>query len=75
MVMIGTEISSLQFRLMTGEDDEGQPKLSTRTIGRVKAELTDEEAFELGTEIMSLQKNPVSTLYRVDRKELIGSEE
>jgi len=72
-VVVSQEASSLQFRLITGQDDEGQAKLSTRTIGRVKPDLSDEEAYVLGTEIMSLQKNPISSFYRVDRKELIES--
>lgn len=72
MVVVKEQTSSMQFRLVTGQDEEGNLKLSTRTIGRVKSDVEDEDIYAIGSEIMSLQENQLASFYRLDRKELVG---
>ncbi len=61
----------LQFRLNVGVDDEGETILRTRSFGRIKPDATDEDIYEVGDILMTLQKHSVFSVHRFDSGELV----
>ncbi|ACB86107.1 DUF1659 domain-containing protein [Natranaerobius thermophilus] len=61
----------VQFRLVIGNDDEGKPVFRTRSFGRITPNATDEEIYDIGEKMMSLQKHQVFNVNRIDHKELV----
>ena len=63
--------SRLQFRLIVGQDGEGNYILRTRSFGRIKPDTSDEDAHLIGAMLMDLQQHEVLSVHRSDSAELI----
>lgn len=58
--------SRLQVRYQTGVNDEGEPVYSTRNLGSVRANSSDESLWVAAAAITGLQQLPVVEVRRVD---------
>jgi hypothetical protein len=63
----------LQLRLKIGQDAQGNPVFKTRSYSNVKTTAGDEDVYEVGLALVSLQKHELEDLYRIN--ELILEED
>ena len=57
--------------LQVGTELDGNPILKNRTYHNVKAQATDQDIFDVGQALASLQNNPLYMTERIDREELV----
>ena len=57
--------------LQVGTELDGNPILKNRIYHNVKAEALDQDVFDVGQAIASLQNNPLYMTERIDREELV----
>ncbi|MGI5876040.1 MAG: DUF1659 domain-containing protein [Dethiobacteria bacterium] len=65
--------SRMQLRLVVGHDTEGSPIYRTRSYSNIKPGASDEDVYEVGMALASLQVHELEDLYRIN--ELILEEE
>ena len=55
--------SSLQLRMVTGTDPvTGAPIVESKTFNKVKASAIDQDAYDVATALVGLQKYPLSEI-------------
>jgi len=55
--------SALQFRLIIGSNPEtGAPIVNTKTFTRVKSSALEQDAYDVATALLGLQKYPLSEI-------------
>ena len=55
--------SSLQLRMVTGTDPvTGAPIIESKTFNKVKASAIDQDAYDVATALVGLQKYPLSEI-------------
>ncbi|NMA92611.1 MAG: DUF1659 domain-containing protein [Firmicutes bacterium] len=64
----------LQLRLQVGLDDKGNPRFVTRSYANLKSDADNEELYQLGYALASLQEHDLGAIRRVDEVELENSE-
>ena len=65
------QISRFVLILQVGTELDGNPILKNRIYQNVKAEATDQDVFDVGQALASLQNYPLYMTERIDREELI----
>ncbi len=60
----------LQLRLRLGFDDNGNPILRTRSYSNIKPNAVNQDLFDTGEELASLQDHALDVIRRVDELEL-----
>lgn len=60
----------LQYRLNVGVNEEGEAVIRTRSFGRIKPTSSDEDIYQVGDLLMTLQKHAVFSVHRFDSSEL-----
>ena len=58
----GNESKSLKFKVQTGTSDAGNAIYSTKTLGSVKVNATNENLFTCADALANLQKYPVASI-------------
>lgn len=58
--------SRLQLRLITGEDADGNPILSSRSYSSIRANATDDNVYQAGSTLANLQKFELGELRRIN---------
>ena len=63
VVVVVPRDSSLQFRLVTGTNpDTGAPIVESKTFNKVKSSAIDQDAYDVATALVGLQKYPVDEI-------------
>jgi hypothetical protein len=62
--------SRLQLRLRTGFTQDGKPILRTRSYANLKSAASDEDLYQTGLELASMQEHALEIIRRVDEVEL-----
>ncbi|HOA34878.1 MAG TPA: DUF1659 domain-containing protein [Bacillota bacterium] len=62
--------SRLQLRLRTGLTQDGKPILRTRSYANLKSAASDEDLYQTGLELASMQVHALEIIRRVDEVEL-----
>lgn len=71
MPVTATHLSTrLQLRLSLGFDGSGNPILRTRSYANIKPNAVNEDLFDTGEELASLQEHTLDVIRRVDELEL-----
>jgi hypothetical protein len=71
MPVTATHLSTrLQLRLNLGFDGSGNPILRTRSYSNVKPTAVNQDLFDTGGELASLQDHTLDVIRRVDELEL-----
>ena len=72
MAVVKTPLgSTLRLIVETGVDLEGNPILKNRNYLNVKPAATDQDVFDAGTLLASLQQNTLNAMQRLDDAALI----
>lgn len=67
MAVQATKIKSdLVLRVITGQDEEGEDVLRTKTFSKVKTDATDQNVFDVANGIAAVLAHPVFEVKRVD---------
>lgn len=66
-------VSELDIKVQTGTSAAGKAQYRARKFNNVKATVTDDDLFAIGTEIGKLQADPVQAVSRVDTSDLISA--
>ena len=67
MAVVKTPLkTTLRITLETGADLEGNPILKNRNYGNAKPTATDQDLFDVGSLLVSLQQHPLNTVQRID---------
>ena len=63
VVVVVPRDSSLQLRLVTGTNpDTGAPIVESKTYNKVKSSAIDQDAYDVATALVGLQKYPLSEI-------------
>ncbi|WP_353893721.1 DUF1659 domain-containing protein [Proteinivorax hydrogeniformans] len=62
--------TSMRLRYEAGNDDEGNIIYINRSYGRIKADCSDEDFFDIAVALSSLQEHPLAKVRRVDENVL-----
>ena len=63
VVVVVPRDSALQFRLVTGTNpDTGAPIIESKTFNKIKSTAIDQDAYDVATALIGLQKYPVDEL-------------
>ncbi|MGB9860131.1 MAG: DUF1659 domain-containing protein [Moorellaceae bacterium] len=62
--------STLRLQVQTGTGADGEPVYRLRSFTRVKPEAADEDVYEVGRTLASLQMYPVAAIVRVNESHL-----
>lgn len=65
--------TQLQLKLQVGLDDQGNPKIGTRSYSNLKTDADNEQLYQLGQILAGLQEHRLEVIRRVDEVELEGS--
>lgn len=57
--------SRLQLRLITGQDDKGNPIYRSRTYSNVKPLASDEDIYNVGDALADLQQHELDQIRRI----------
>ncbi|MBA1334019.1 MAG: hypothetical protein HPY66_1503 [Firmicutes bacterium] len=63
--------SRLRIRLEIGQDDQGNPKYSTRTYSGIKAGAADQDVYDIAVALISLQEFPAASIDRINQVEMV----
>lgn len=75
MAVVKTPLgSTLRLIMETGIDPNGKPIMKNRNYSNVKPTATDQELFDVGTLLVSLQEDTLSTIQRLDGAVLINQD-
>ena len=75
MAVVKTPLgSTLRLIMETGTDLEGNPILKNRNYNNVKPTATDQDLFDVGTLLVSLQQNNLNAIQRLDDAALDNQE-
>jgi hypothetical protein len=67
MAVVKTPLgSTLRLIVETGTDLEGKPILRNRNYSNVKPTAADQDLFDVGTLLVSLQQNSLNAMQRLD---------
>lgn len=67
MAVQATKIKSdLVLRVITGQNEEGEDVLKTKTFSKVKTDAADQNVFDVANAIEAVLKHPVFEVKRVD---------
>jgi len=63
VVVVVPRDSALQFRLVTGTNpDTGAPVIESKTFNKIKASAIEQDAYDVATALVGLQKYPVDEI-------------
>ncbi|MGB4504262.1 MAG: DUF1659 domain-containing protein [Syntrophaceticus sp.] len=62
--------SSLQMKMHTGTNDQGNPIIRTKSYSNVKTTALDDDIYAVGFVLAGLQMHPVESIRRVNEVEL-----
>ena len=72
MAVISNPLGSrLQLRVITGQDDKGNPIYRTRSYSNVKPAASDDDLYSVGNALVDLQKHELDFIRRIDESILI----
>ncbi|MGI6604005.1 MAG: DUF1659 domain-containing protein [Firmicutes bacterium] len=60
------ELCQLQLRLQTGTDEGGKPVVRARSFTNVKVNASDQDIYDVGQALASLQIHPLVAVRRID---------
>ncbi|WZL73725.1 DUF1659 domain-containing protein [Clostridiaceae bacterium 35-E11] len=69
-VNVSLGYSKLKLVLSNGVDDNGKELKKTKTYANIKPTTTDEDVYAIADALISLQKNAVLQVGRLDEKEI-----
>ncbi|RHW40281.1 DUF1659 domain-containing protein [Neobacillus notoginsengisoli] len=64
--------SRLRLSFETGVDEKGKPVYKSKTFNNLKKEATPDQMHQAASAIAALCKDPLSTVERTDRSEILG---
>ena len=71
MAVVSTKIgSALKLTLKVGIDEQGNDKLSSKTMGKIKVLATDDDIFAVADAISAIKNYPVVAINREDQFDL-----
>jgi len=71
MAIISTKIASaLELTLKLGIDENGEDRLTSKTMGKIKVDATDEDIFAVADAIGQVKSYPVVGISRKDEFDL-----
>ncbi len=65
-VLVNPLDSKMVLEFQTGIDDDGKAIVKKKSFARIKAELTNEDFYQLAAIISGLQQHMVNEIYRDD---------
>lgn len=74
MAVVATPVDSiLQISVQIGTDELGRPVVRKRVFGDLKADLTDQQVYDLSTVLAGLQAFPVVGTQRLNNVDLANA--